>query len=120
MRGRCVRCRILSHLSSVVLHCRREKHTELPPSIALHLVVSFSVQKHNRFRGPANGLYRVFTHMKLSKSVGNSWHNVLDEHQQRVPGQTNKEWFERKELHTATCSGDYILNFLYMLPHSGI
>jgi hypothetical protein len=59
--------------------------------------------------------------MKFSKTVGNSWHHVLDrpdDLQPRVPSETVHEWHGREELHTpaatpaaatATATGTIVL-----------
>lgn len=43
-------------------------------------------------------------YMKFSKTVGNSWHNVLDQLQPGVPGGAIKGRHGRDELHTSAAS----------------
>lgn len=44
---------------------------------------------------------RGVTYMKFSKTVGNSWHNVLDQLQPGIPGETVQGRHDgREELHT--------------------
>lgn len=52
------------------------------------------------------GAYSAVIYMKFSKTVGNSWHNVLDQLQPGIPGETVQERHGgREELHTSAATG---------------
>lgn len=90
-------------IHALYLYIPRHSHLDAKRRARTYSTAAAAIRTQYKFARSRRRSSRA-TYMKFSKTVGNSWHNVLDQLQPGVPGGAIKGRHGRDELHTSAAA----------------